>query len=298
MQSIVEFNKTDRLSFGSIPVSQSIEIRLSRGTQKYRLGALLIQKGVLTQSQLNTALTYQNTNQIRLGEALVALNYVTTARLKRVLMKQSWLKIIATVGAFVFAPLVSTSCFATNNQKVNTIKVASLEKPHSSYINNLQASFTPRSIDQQAKEYYFSSHETRANGNNVFFVVGRKLSQTTGLSINLFSQSGQMPVLTEWQSKNMTLDQKQSQENHFLHFDPQISIFKFSVQPSRFSFNKRKRFDMNHYTNTIPAVIMLTLKGRSIYESAGNQTRVWSLNRAKKGVQRKAQLMLSITKQF
>ena len=88
------------------------------------------------------------------------------------------------------------------------------------------------------------------------------------------------------------------QERAYPNFDPQISIFRFAFEPNSLSFNKRKKLSNNRYTNTIPAVIMLTLKGRSIYESAGDETKLWSLNRAKKGVQRKAQLMLSITKQF
>lgn len=297
LQSIIEFNKTNRLSFDPIS-AQAETTRLSKNDQKFRLGALLIQKGVLTPSQLKIALSYQNENQMRLGEALVSLNYVTPSILKKALIKQSWLKTVATVGAFVLAPILSSNCFASDHQKASTIKVASIEKPRVPFKDDMQASFTPQSIGELAKAYYFSGHETKANGDNVFFIIGRKLSETSGVNISLFSRSSALPATNEWQIKSEGLGHDVYPESNFLHFDPQISLFKFSVKPNLLSFSKPKIRNGNRYTNTIPAVIMLTLKGRSIYETAGNQTRLWSLNRAKKGVQRKAQLMLSITKQF
>jgi len=302
LQSVIEFNNNNTLSFDPISVKPET-VRLNKNNPKYRLGSLLVQKGVITPSQLQVSLIYQNDNHVKLGEALIALNYVTPSTLKRVLVKQSWLKTVATVGAFILAPLVSNCCFASDHQKASSIKVASIDKTHINqsravFKDGMQASFTPRSIGDLAKAYYFSGHETRANGDNVFFIIGRKLSETSGVNISLFSRSTALPAPNEWQMKNEGLGQDLYPESNFLHFDPQISLFKFSVKPSLFSFNKPKIRNGNRYTNTIPAVIMLTLKGRSIYETAGNQTRVWSLNRAKKGVQRKAQLMLSITKQF
>ena len=298
LQSIIEFNNTNKLSFDPISINPEIG-QINKNNPKYRLGSLLVQKGILTPNQLQIALSYQNDNHVKLGQALISLNYVTPSTLKRVLVKQSWLKTVATVGAFVLAPLVSNCCFASDHQKASTIKVASIDKPRVPFKDDMQASFTPRSIGDLAKAYYFSGHETRTNGDNVFFVIGRKLSETSGVNISLFSRSTTtLPATNEWQMKAEGINQDVYPESNFLNFDPQISLFKFSVKPNLFSFNKRKVLNGNRYTNTIPAVIMLTLKGRSIYESAGNQTRVWSLNKAKKGVQRKAHLMLSITKQF
>jgi len=297
LQSIIEFNTANRFSFDPIS-AQTETTRLNKNDQKLRLGALLVQKGVLTPSQLEVALSYQNENHMRLGEALVSLNYVTPSILKKALIKQSWLKTVATVGAFVLAPILSSNCFASDYQKASTIKVASIEKPRAPFKEDMQASFTPRSIGDLAKAYYFSGHETKANGDNVFFIIGRKLSETAGVNISLFSRPTASSASSEWQLKNEGLDQDVYPESNFLLFDPQISLFKFSVKPNLLSFNKPKIRNGNRYTNTIPAVIMLTLKGRSIYETAGDQTRLWSLNRAKKGVQRKAHLMLSITKQF
>lgn len=298
VQSIVELYKTNLLSFGTISTSKPETSKLDKNTQKYRLGTLLVQKGIVTANQLKIALCYQKDNRLRLGDALVSLNYVTESTLNRALIKQSWLKTLATIGAFVLAPVVSTSCFASDHQKANTIKVASIDKSRVPYKSDMHASFTPRSIGELAKEYYFSGHETRGNGDNVFFVIGRKLSDTSGVNISLFSHSDNNSHLDHWQVKNNQFNQKVNSESHFLRFDLQISLFKFTVKPNVFSFNKRKTLNNNRYTNTIPAIIMLTLKGRSIYETAGNETRLWSLNRAKKGVQRKAQLMLSMTKQF
>lgn len=297
MQTIIEFNNTNNLKFD--PVSVKAETAgLNKSNPKYRLGCLLVQKKVITPSQLQIALTYQNDHHVKLGKALIALNYVTPSMLKRVLVKQSWLKTVATVGAFVLAPLVSNLCVASDHHKASTLKVASIDKPSAYFKEGMKASFTPRSIGDLAKAYYFSGHETKANGDNVFFIVGRKLSETSGVNISLFSRPMALATSNQWQMKSDRFDQDVYPESNFLRFDPQISLFKFSVKPNLFSFNKRKILNGNRYTNTIPAVIMLTLKGRSVYETAGNQTRVWSLDKAKKGVQRKAHLMLSITKQF
>ena len=249
--------------------------------EKPKLGELLLKKGIISRSQLKIALEIQKQNDFKLGEALISLNFVTKTTLKRALVKQSWLKLLATVSTFLLAPIVPfNTCLAANSQSNHSIEVASLDKVNSVFTENLNASFTPISIDENAKNYYFSSHATNASGADVFFVLNSKLSRYSGLRFSLFST----PSLES--------------EQNYPSFDPQISIFKFSFKPNLFSFNKQKRLSNNRYTNSIPAVFMLTLKGRSIYETAGNETKVWSLNSAKKGVQRKAQLMFSVTKHF
>ena len=285
LQSTMDFNNEYRQSFEpitSFSIKSSMSKRLLNKAKlnKPKIGELLLKKGIINGAQLEDALRFQKQQNLRLGESLVALNLVTPSDLKRALVKQSWLKLIGTVSAFVLAPLAPVTHCLAESQNQHTIEVASLDKPQPNFAENLNTSLIPISIKESAKAYYFSGHQTNALGDDVFFVLNSPLSKNAGLSISLFS--------------NSSLEEERS----FLRFDPQISLFKFSFKPNIFSFNKRKRLSNNRYTNTIPAVVMLTLKGRSIYESAGNQTKLWSLNRAKKGVQRKAQLMLSITKQF
>lgn len=276
----------------------SIDRYINHKDDKIRLGSLLIKKGLLTDSQLNQALHFQKVNNLKLGKALVTLKFITPSSLKAVLIRQSWLKTLAAVGTFMFAPLASNVCFATEGQHRKAIEVASLESSQSPFKKNMQVSFSPVSIDEQSKAYYFSGHENFANGDSRFFILGKHLSDRSGLSLSLFTKSNNQTQSYDWKISSEKFDQNTSSAPDYLRFDPQISLFKYTVKPSKFSFNKRKIKSGNRYTNTTPAVIMLTLKGRSIYETAGDQTKFWSLNRAKKGVQRKAQLMLSITKQF
>ena len=54
----------------------------------YRLGDLLISRGVITQDQLDEALIYQQQHQLTLGKALVALGYINKSKVRRTLIKQ------------------------------------------------------------------------------------------------------------------------------------------------------------------------------------------------------------------
>ena len=61
---------------------------------RVQLGQLLLQKGLITELQLLQGLHYHKTHGIRLGEALLKLNFVTEKSLKTILATQLNIKLM------------------------------------------------------------------------------------------------------------------------------------------------------------------------------------------------------------
>lgn len=72
---------------------------------QYRLGSLLINKGLIKASQLDEALAYQREHKgMPVGAALVALGHVSEKQIAKALRKQSRVRIYAAFVAFLMAP--------------------------------------------------------------------------------------------------------------------------------------------------------------------------------------------------
>ncbi len=71
---------------------------------QYRLGSLLIRKGLIQPEQLDAALVYQRDQGLPLGQALIALGHVSQRQINRALRKQSRIRLCAAVVAFIMAP--------------------------------------------------------------------------------------------------------------------------------------------------------------------------------------------------
>ncbi|MBJ6138006.1 pilus assembly protein PilB [Marinobacter litoralis] len=101
-------------------------MKVQRGfEEKSRLGRLLINRGYLTEAELEEALTQQRTSGQRLGEVLVASGCISEKDLVRVLKHQSRYRNTAafvTMVALPFQPLVS---FASTTDKEDADAVAS-----------------------------------------------------------------------------------------------------------------------------------------------------------------------------
>ena len=77
-------------------------------TQTYRLGELLINRGVITPQQLNDALEHQKQHSLSLGHALRALGHANRFQIHFALFKQHWLRAIATAVTLFLAPISQT----------------------------------------------------------------------------------------------------------------------------------------------------------------------------------------------
>ena len=248
--------------------------------KRSRLGNILVKRAYINQSQLMNALSYQAKRRIKLGTALLELKLITRKQLNFALRHQSWARTIAATIALACAPF--TTVFAS--EKAKTVKLVKanpvLNAPAN--LNNLRNPYssklfvTPINLEHQSKEFYYTGKQ------DIGFT--KAISDSSGFQLSLFSEQA-----TGYGSQTS------------YEFAPQISLFKSSPssRTPKFSYSSSKISDRgNRYTNSIPVVYMLTVKGRCLLENSVNGTKMWSLDSAKKGVQRKAQLMFSVTKQF
>lgn len=73
--------------------------------QPYRLGALLLQKSIISQQQLDEALKYQVQHAgIQLGQVLIDLGIVNEKQIDKALHKQNRIRLYAACIAFLVAP--------------------------------------------------------------------------------------------------------------------------------------------------------------------------------------------------
>ena len=73
--------------------------------QKSRLGLLLINKGLITSSQLDQALKLQGETGMRLGEVLIDQGWISERQLHRSLKKQTRYRYVAAFAALLLGPL-------------------------------------------------------------------------------------------------------------------------------------------------------------------------------------------------
>lgn len=85
--------------------------------QPARLGHILIKRQVITQQQLDMALTHQLHHGMALGEALVELGMASNYQIARALRKQSRLRFAAALTALIVGPF--TVCHA--QQKIEQL---------------------------------------------------------------------------------------------------------------------------------------------------------------------------------
>lgn len=84
--------------------------------QPYRLGSLLLQKKLISQDQLDTALRHQREQGLHLGEALIDLGFINEKQIKRALNRQSRVRFYAAVVTFCMAPV--SWCQASQNDEL------------------------------------------------------------------------------------------------------------------------------------------------------------------------------------
>lgn len=102
---------------------------------KSRLGRLLVNRGFISESQLDQALIEQAQSGLRLGELLVSKGWVKEIDLARVLKQQSNYRKIATVVALATAPLqpmlavaATPSGLPLNNTRIEAEEVSAFGK--------------------------------------------------------------------------------------------------------------------------------------------------------------------------
>lgn len=235
----------------------------------------MLKKAYITQAQLLKALGYQTRRKIKLGTALLELKFVNRKQLNSALRRQYWLRTLTTFIALACTPFSSA------------LSTELPERNHVLDIKSVQTNLTRQKnrMAQINNGFHFSEYENKQA--KEFFITKRNqfgfsFSESSGIQISLY-----------------TKPHNDYQVSAVYEFEPQISLFKSSFDAPQTSQARQRITDrINHYSKPIPVVYMLSLKGRSLAESSGKKTAMWSLSSANKGVQRKAELMFSITKQF
>jgi hypothetical protein len=96
--------------------------------QKSRLGQLLIDKGLVTAAQLDSAIKLQLTGNKRLGEIFIEQGVLTERQLNKALKKQTNLRLTATLVAALLSPFQMASA-DVNRQQAHS-SVSQLQAPH------------------------------------------------------------------------------------------------------------------------------------------------------------------------
>lgn len=229
---------------------------------------MLIKRKLLSRAQLSKALSYQVEHKVKLGEALTRLKFIDSSQISRILKKQKWLRLLAG-GIAITIP--------NNHLMADQLLKASGEYSLSSSTKSINADFNQKPLDAHSKEFYFTGDQDH------LVSLNRDFKDIASIQFSLFN--AKQPIFS----------------NHFEYqFEPQISLYSSETRLNQTQYSSTKRIGpgLDRQSNTKPVIYMLTLKGRCLYENTGNQTTMWSLDRAKKGVQRKAELMFSITKHF
>jgi hypothetical protein len=84
-------------------------------SQNSRLGRLLVNKGYITEAELERALVRQSETGSRLGEVLVAQGSLTEQDLRRTLRRQTSIRTTAAVVTMICAPLQPLTAFAASS---------------------------------------------------------------------------------------------------------------------------------------------------------------------------------------
>lgn len=233
--------------------------------QTSRLGRLLLKEGLISRIQLQQALTHQIAHQLKLGESLVALGFIQSRTIKRVLSKQRLMRSI--IAGVMFASSPFTSVMA--NESTDSFSF-SKSTNYQSRDNQL--------IDEQQFNYRQAADFTLG--------IKYKISDHSGIVFGLGNATPNTIILSGMYQDALV---------------PQISIFtsqhKNTAKNNLFSRDdKTPRFD--RYKNTIPVIYNLTLKGYSIFEQSDSKSKVFQLNKVKDLNNRNFELMFSVSKHF
>lgn len=114
--------------------------------EKSRLGKILVKRQNISERELTEALAYQSTHDVRIGEALMALELITPLQLKRALRRQNWLRTFAAGVALVVTPF--TPALAAGNGTLGST---------SSATSHITLTIMPKSQAQGKGELNFSS---------------------------------------------------------------------------------------------------------------------------------------------
>jgi hypothetical protein len=136
----------------------------------YRLGDLLIKKHIISASQLDDALRFQQNHSLQIGQALIKMGHVTQRQINHALKKQNYIQLCAASAAFFMTP------FNVCQANVDSIELLP------------EYSLTQIADTQYSDEYSFSYGVSSANQNN--HTKGINVLEITTAAMWYLSQGG------------------------------------------------------------------------------------------------------------
>ncbi|WP_196140260.1 hypothetical protein [Aliikangiella sp. G2MR2-5] len=285
---------------------QSLSKSRSERKVASKVGLLLLEKELISEQQLATALKIQQETGKRLGQTLVEMGAITSFQLNKALCRQKWLR-----SAFAGIVIAATPiCPVLADEKV------SINEPgfNQSQFDDTQSG----NIDRELK---FAGTQ-----NSSGYLLGFRYQQTASTfssSVNTNAQlakgagSFMEPVdllpgeayrigLSKAFSNKLGIEVSvgakaliASGEQYVV--SPQISFYTssdsgFNSEGLQLKNRQIQRFD--RYKNTIPAVYRITLKGYALYESRDNRVETLGFNKVDFSEMPSYTLMFSFVKKF
>jgi len=241
-----------------------VALNFGKTKETSRLGTLLVDKGFISDVQLEEALTYQKKKHLKLGEALIELGLIESKQLDKVLCRQRWARSLVAGVMMIASPICPVMASESGNDFQYTANSAASANGGKFFDQELQ--HTPKDK----------------------FVLGlkHKVSFGSGIEFGL-GQANEM---------NNARFNRASDNNYI----PQISLFtsnKHRVKSSNLNFGSKMSNRFDRYKNTIPAVYRLTLKGYSLFEQDDKTTETFGFHKVDTPY-KSFELMFSVTKQF
>jgi hypothetical protein len=158
--------------------------------QKSRLGLLLINKGLITRTQLDQALRLQSETGMRLGEVLVDQGWISERQLNRSLKKQTRYRYAAAFAALLLGPIQPFMASASmDKDPISTEQV--IEKKDRSLSSGLTAmsdadmgDITAQGVSNNiatVQDILANTLDTSDNGENTLETLGNLLMPATDL---------------------------------------------------------------------------------------------------------------------
>lgn len=158
--------------------------------QKSRLGLLLINKGLITRTQLDQALRLQSNSGMRLGEVLIDQGWINQRQLNRSLKKQSRYRYAAAFAALLLGPLQPFMASANiEKESISTEQV--LEKKSATFSSSLKpmpdnamGDITAQGVNDNiatVQDILANALDTQNNGENTLATLNNLLMPASDL---------------------------------------------------------------------------------------------------------------------
>ncbi|MBK8972895.1 MAG: immunoglobulin domain-containing protein [Hahellaceae bacterium] len=156
----------------------------TQSIEKSRLGRLLVNKGLITDAQLNRALVESHAAGQRLGEFLVAGGLISEKQLNQTLRRQKRVRHVATFLAMLiapFQPMMAMSAAAATTTTATTSTISILSRPASITVKEGQsASFSVTASGSSLKYQWYKDGSKITGATSSTYTIAKTATGNAG----------------------------------------------------------------------------------------------------------------------